>query len=454
MAAAVPPQVRGATHAETPFRVCGAATKSGGRCKLHTIKWGEQCWIHTIANDHLKIKHSQVPGAGDGLFAWDPKMAAVRRPVFHSGARIDSYTGEISTEAALDRKYGADTTFEYAVKGSDGKIVNAWKKNYEATRYANDPRNNLLLNAEFRGTSRTLALWATRDIYHDEEIFVDYSEDFWHHGEPSRLASAARSASRPAVPPVPARLPPVPSGPKEEDPGGHAPTPPSSPPRPPARRQTLFDAPEKSPPRTRRLTLAPGEVLGHHTDRPRLEAQNDHALWFTRDGHTWKFERDTDEAEKAREIHAAHGAETIFAGVISAHAFPWRHPELEPVLNEWGIYRDISKVFIADGFSLIQYRSKLSFFFGAKPFVSARYTESFYREHPDAVPILRQVALVLAAVHHPEKGYAALRYFYPAMLMETARGKIALADFHNVVWRSTIADATKTTLDAMYLDDE
>lgn len=485
MRSALPPQVRGATHAETKFRVCGARTKAGGHCTLHTIKWGEQCWIHTPLTDHLKIKESQVPGAGDGLFAWDPAKAAAHRPVFRSGSRIDDYSGEVSTERTLDRKYGADTQFAYAVKADDGKIVNAWKKNDEVTRYANDPRNNVLYNAEFKGDSRTLALWATRDIYHNEEVFVDYSEEFWRHAEPSTLALASRSASRPAVPPVPSRLPlPLPklSAPKspprpleseapEEGAPDSTPSQRRSPTPPP-----LEPPPHPSPPRPsrRRLTLAPGQGPRSSVPPPEYERQvrreakthalglNDHTLWLRKGSHTFKFEVGPEETEAAEYVSISARAEECFGSLVSARVLRWRSPDLAPLLNKWfheaEVWDETTNLrakMISEGFSLLQFREALSFWHDAQQNVSAGYTQDFYARHKAhrVQRVARRMAHVLSTVTSPQ-GYAGLRYFYPAMMMQDRYGRVVLTDFHDVVWRSTAEAALEATLAAMYLPDD
>src|SRR5512135_897886 len=151
------PKCEGATYEQTPSRVCGAPTAAGHPCRLRTIKYGERCWIHTMHKEHLKVQKSRIPGAGDGLFAWNPKGG--RGPVFSPGDVIELYTGEVTTTSQLTRDCGRDVTAKYAVVADDNTrprtVVNAWKKNDEVTRYANDPRNPALWNAHLEGLGRT-----------------------------------------------------------------------------------------------------------------------------------------------------------------------------------------------------------------------------------------------------------------------------------------------------------
>ena len=46
---------------------CQAQTKSGNQCRNRTCK-SDRCWQHLKRDDGLRIKSSQVPGGGMGLW--------------------------------------------------------------------------------------------------------------------------------------------------------------------------------------------------------------------------------------------------------------------------------------------------------------------------------------------------------------------------------------------------
>ena len=48
---------------------CKAITDKGERCKNHTCRNVNYCWIHLRKIDGLAIKDSDIPNAGKGVFA-------------------------------------------------------------------------------------------------------------------------------------------------------------------------------------------------------------------------------------------------------------------------------------------------------------------------------------------------------------------------------------------------
>ena len=82
---------------------CTAIAKSGSRCRNRTCK-GKKCWIHTKKEDGLRVKRSQIPNSGFGLYS-------TKR--FGKGDKITNYTGEKLTKAAVDARYPGNVTAQY-----------------------------------------------------------------------------------------------------------------------------------------------------------------------------------------------------------------------------------------------------------------------------------------------------------------------------------------------------
>lgn len=76
----------------------------------------------------MRIKQSDIPNAGKGLFAW-------KKP-FRSNQKISNYTGRKLPRKELDHKYGPGGA-EYALCSCD-KCVDANVTMDAAARFAND----------------------------------------------------------------------------------------------------------------------------------------------------------------------------------------------------------------------------------------------------------------------------------------------------------------------------
>ena len=57
-----------------------------------------KCWIHLANENNLRIKPSNIPNAGKGLFSW--------KKTIKSKQFIEEYTGEKTTLKKLNDKYG------------------------------------------------------------------------------------------------------------------------------------------------------------------------------------------------------------------------------------------------------------------------------------------------------------------------------------------------------------
>lgn len=152
---------------------CVATTKSGAPCGNRTCR-GTKCWIHTKTQEGLRIRTSQVPNGGFGLYT-------TRR--FPAGAKIADYTGEKMTRAQVGQKYGMRRG-DYVVCRNDRECFDGAQTNSSFARYANDARGTPFVNnARFTAGRTVPILRATRAIPADREIFVSYrgsGGDYWN----------------------------------------------------------------------------------------------------------------------------------------------------------------------------------------------------------------------------------------------------------------------------------
>ena len=147
---------------------CKAIGRDGNRCKHKTIR-GELCWQHLKKEKGLRIKKSDIPAAGMGLFAAKP---------FPEGAVVAPYTGD--TIVSHDKKFGDNYTLQ--IKKRPPTYISARRSNTGEGRYANDKRggrdnnnSDLLYNTR----TRKAYLKATDDIATGDEISTVYGNAYW-----------------------------------------------------------------------------------------------------------------------------------------------------------------------------------------------------------------------------------------------------------------------------------
>lgn len=128
----------------------------------------------------VKVKKSQLPKAGNGLFA----LKAFRR-----GDIVCEYEGEIVTWAECERR--SDEGHEgYVFFFSKNRCVDAYFTPWAFGRYANDARgigrveglrNNAQYEIKTRNGEKRVFIVATMSIQPGEEIFVHYGDDYWRY---------------------------------------------------------------------------------------------------------------------------------------------------------------------------------------------------------------------------------------------------------------------------------
>ena len=144
------------THSVRLSRVCGAPTAGGSTCRLRTTV-DHNCWIHGVKIKKVRVKPSQIPHAGMGLFAQvrvRPKRGQAPPVAFHKGELIDHYLGDDLTKAQLDVRYpphGSGGTYVRRIHSN--RYLDARETTSCHARFANrpslpgHPSNSKLMNS-------------------------------------------------------------------------------------------------------------------------------------------------------------------------------------------------------------------------------------------------------------------------------------------------------------------
>ncbi len=149
------------------LRKCHATTLDGDKCKNITCHW-VYCSVHLDKLYSLKVQQSQIANAGLGLFA--TKAIEKSEPIV-------IYTGKIYNEEVRGR---------YVAMGKKGVYIDSNHPKYSVARYTNsltqsDRKNyNLKFNVRLMWKTKTqqLCLVATRSIKENDELFLDYGDEF------------------------------------------------------------------------------------------------------------------------------------------------------------------------------------------------------------------------------------------------------------------------------------
>jgi SET domain-containing protein len=122
----------------------------------------------------LTVKTSQLPGAGKGLYTNKPIKKATK---------IIEYKGEIINWKEYEKRVKEDKD-GYLFYVNKNHCIDAYATpNYKA-RYANDAMGlsrvkGLKNNASYQVFGNKCFIVAERDIEAGEEIFVDYTQEYW-----------------------------------------------------------------------------------------------------------------------------------------------------------------------------------------------------------------------------------------------------------------------------------
>jgi len=120
----------------------------------------------------LRIKKSQLPQAGKGLFT---------KTDIPIGTRIAEYKGRIQPWREVKDQDGINGYLMYINRNV---VINGLAAVKTLARYANDARGLVRMegirnNAEFVSEGKRCFLEATRNIRAGEEIFASYGREYW-----------------------------------------------------------------------------------------------------------------------------------------------------------------------------------------------------------------------------------------------------------------------------------
>lgn len=144
---------------------CVALNNNGLPCRNRTRR-AHKCWQHLKRDEGLRIKTSDVPGAGLGLFA--------TRQIRHRGHVVE-YEGEDMTRKAVDARYPGPALYVYCknnVQCRDARMTTSGP-----ARFANDGIIRRRNNA--RMVPGTYNLRAKKSIAAGKEILWDYGPTYW-----------------------------------------------------------------------------------------------------------------------------------------------------------------------------------------------------------------------------------------------------------------------------------
>lgn len=137
------------------------------------------------SNGVVKIKTSQLPNAGKGLFALVE---------FKRGDIVCEYEGEIVTWAECEKRSNEGHE-GYAFFMTKNRCVDAYFTPWAFGRYANDARgvgrveglrNNAQYEIKRRDGVQKVFIVATRTIQPGQEVFVHYGDDYWRYLDGTR----------------------------------------------------------------------------------------------------------------------------------------------------------------------------------------------------------------------------------------------------------------------------
>lgn len=126
-----------------------------------------------LPETHLIIKHSQIPGAGKGLFT---------KCFIAKGTLVIECKGSITTWKEIQQTKKINGYVYYVNKDH---VIDARPHIQYLARYANDAKGiteiqGLKNNCRFQIVDAKVYLFAIKNIHAGEEILVTYGKDYWN----------------------------------------------------------------------------------------------------------------------------------------------------------------------------------------------------------------------------------------------------------------------------------
>ena len=151
--------------------------KKGNQCKRKQYIGFDLCWKHLETDCHLKIKKSNIEGAGKGLYAFNGTSNddVIFKGNQSKGDRIIAYNADVITHLEANRRYGNHTA-PYGVYVNKDYIEDA-----ACMRSAGSLANhisNSKANAKLYSHQGRVYLRAIKNIRNGDEILTDYGKSY------------------------------------------------------------------------------------------------------------------------------------------------------------------------------------------------------------------------------------------------------------------------------------
>lgn len=151
---------------------CAYVKPNKKRCKLTACATTKYCWIHLKMLYGLRVKESQIPNAGKGLFT---------EKVIKPHVNVGRYEGDVLTPEEVEARYPGNKNRDYVLQITagqlKGKYVDARSTQSSIVRYINDPKGS-----KFQANTRFTPagyVQTTKAIPKGKELFVHYGNDYW-----------------------------------------------------------------------------------------------------------------------------------------------------------------------------------------------------------------------------------------------------------------------------------
>lgn len=152
-----------------------------GKCKKRGCK--RICYIPIeYCDEHLpimnlQIRPSQIKNAGNGLYAFNEDYDN-SDIIFEGGDEICEYIGEILDENEKNTRYG-DMNASYAVDLFDGRFIDsALMRGIGSIANHHPSKFNAVLKTKVVKDNLKCYLFATNDIYNNQEILLNYGDEY------------------------------------------------------------------------------------------------------------------------------------------------------------------------------------------------------------------------------------------------------------------------------------
>jgi hypothetical protein len=150
--------------------------ETGKRCKLNLHMYPTYCHLHTMMVENIYIYKSNLPSAGNGLFAGPYG--------FKKGQIIGKYSypwNEVDLDTLKKRCKNKQDCWSYTICNKD-RCWDGYDVKSTIMRNINDARgSNYKNNSQFEVINGEIYVVATKDIKHDQEIFVYYGRHYWKY---------------------------------------------------------------------------------------------------------------------------------------------------------------------------------------------------------------------------------------------------------------------------------